>query len=338
MTVVDRFSKAAHFVALKKLPSAVETAALVVDHVFRLHGIPMEMVSDRGPQFVSQVWKAFCSAFGTKVSLSSGFHPQTNGQAERTNQDLEVALRCICSRHQTSWSSFLPWVEYAHNSLTSSASGMSPFECSLGYQPPLFPEQEKEVAVPSVQHLFRRCRRIWREARAALQRSSANNKRLADRHRLRAPTYVPGQSVLLSTANIKLRTESRKLSPRFIGPFEVVKVVNPVAVQLRLPRTMRVHPVFHVSQIKPLSTSSLHQTTPPPPPPRVIDGHPTWTISRLMDILRRGRGLQYLVDWRGYGPQERSWEPASYVLDRDMKRDFHRRHPDKPGGAPRGAP
>lgn len=338
MTVVDRFSKAAHFVALKKLPSAAETAALVVDHVFRLHGIPKEMVSDRGPQFISKVWRAFCYAFGTKANLSSGFHPQSNGQAERTNQDLEVALRCVCSHHQTSWSSLLPWVEYAHNSLTSSASGMSPFECSLGYQPPLFPEQEKEVAVSSVQHLFRRCRRMWREARAALLRSSATNKRMADRRRTQAPSYLPGQSVLLSTANLNLRTESRKLSPRFIGPFEVVRVVNPVAVQLRLPRTMRVHPVFHVSQLKPLSTSPLQPTAPSPPRPRVIDGHPTWTIRRLMDVRRRGRGLQYLVDWRGFGPQERSWEPASNILDKDMVRDFHRRYPDKPGGAPRGAP
>uniref|UniRef100_A0A8C7YA87 Gypsy retrotransposon integrase-like protein 1 n=1 Tax=Oryzias sinensis TaxID=183150 RepID=A0A8C7YA87_9TELE len=339
MTIVDRFSKAAHFVPLRKLPSAVETARLVIEHVFRLHGIPVDIVSDRGPQFISQLWKTFCAAFGPTVSLSSGFHPQSNGQAERTNQDLEVALRCVCSRNQTSWSTLLPWVEYAHNSMTSSASGMSPFESSLGYQPPLFPEQEKEATVPSVQHLYRRCRRIWREARAALLRSSAANKRLADRHRLPAPTYAPGQLVLLSTANIKLRTESRKLSPKYIGPFKVERVINPVAVRLRLPRfRMRVHPVFHVSQLKPHVTSPLQPSPSQPPPPRIIDGQPAWTIRRIMDVRRRGRGLPYLVDWKGYGPEERSWEPTSRMLDKDMLREFHRRHPDKPGGAPRGAP
>ncbi|XP_023815983.1 uncharacterized protein LOC111948232 [Oryzias latipes] len=275
MTVVDRFSKAAHFVALKKLPSAAETAQLVIEHIFRLHGIPVDLVSDRGPQFVSQVWRAFCAAFGASASLSSGFHPQSNGQAERTNQDLEAALRCVCSRNQNTWSSMLPW--------------------------------EREAAVPSVQHLFRRCRRIWREARAALQRSSAATR-----------DWLTGIAVRL--------------------PPMRQRVINPVAVRLRLPRTMRVHPVFHVSQLKPHVTSPLHPSPSPPPPPRIIDGKPAWTVRRIMDSRRRGRGFQYLVDWRGHGPEERSWEPSSRILDKDMIREYHRRHPHLPGGAPRGAP
>lgn len=128
---------------------------MLVEHVFRLHGIPVDIVSDRGPQFISQVWKSFCNALGAKVSLSSGFHPQTNGQTERANQDLEAALRCVAAQNQSSWSSHLHWVEYAHNSLPSSATGLTPFECSLGYLPPLFPAQETEIAVPSVQALLR---------------------------------------------------------------------------------------------------------------------------------------------------------------------------------------
>ena len=92
LTVVDRFSKAAHFIPLPKLPSAKETAVTVIDHVFRLHGLPVDVVSDRGSQFVSKFWKEFCKLLGATVSLSSGYHPQSNGQSERANQDLERTL------------------------------------------------------------------------------------------------------------------------------------------------------------------------------------------------------------------------------------------------------
>ena len=91
LTVIDRFSKAVHFIALPKLPSSRETADLLVKHVFRLHGIPTDIVSDRGPQFTSLVWRAFCGALGATSSLSSGFHPQSNGQSERANQQMEAA-------------------------------------------------------------------------------------------------------------------------------------------------------------------------------------------------------------------------------------------------------
>uniref|UniRef100_A0AAZ1XL87 Integrase catalytic domain-containing protein n=1 Tax=Oreochromis aureus TaxID=47969 RepID=A0AAZ1XL87_OREAU len=195
LTIIDRFSKAAHFIALPKLPTALEMARLLTSHVFRLHGIPEDIVSDRGPQFTSRVWKEFCTALGAKVSLSSGFHPQSNGQSERANQELEAAVRCVASHNQSTWSEQLPWIEYAHNSHTSTATGKSPFEASLGYQPPLLPAVEGEHSVPSLQAHLRRCHRAWRATRAALLRTKERNKALADRHRTPAPEYSVGQQV-----------------------------------------------------------------------------------------------------------------------------------------------
>ncbi len=171
-------------------------------------------------------------------------------------------LRSLTSQSPASWCDQLSWAEYAHNSLPSSATGLSPFHACLGYQPPLFTSQETESSVPSVQAFIQRCRCTWRRVSSALCRSRARTRRAANRHRVKAPRYVCGQKVWLSTQNLPLQVSSRKLMPRFIGPFSIVKVLSPVAVKLRLSHQLRqVHPVFHVSCIKPV----IHTPTRPPP-------------------------------------------------------------------------
>ncbi len=151
LTVVNRFSKAAHFIPLPKLPSACETAQVMVDHVFKIYGLPSDIVSDRGPQFASQFWREFCHQIGASPALSSGFHPQTNGQAERTNQILGRMLRSLTSCTSASWCDQLSWADYGHNSLPSPATGLSPLECCLGFQLPLFTSQESQSGCDQTQ-------------------------------------------------------------------------------------------------------------------------------------------------------------------------------------------
>ncbi|KAI2645310.1 Transposon Tf2-6 polyprotein [Labeo rohita] len=331
LTIVDRFSKAVHLVALAGLPSAKTTAELILEHVVRLHGFPKDIVSDRGPQFTAKFWQAFCRLVGTTSSLSSGFHPQTNGQTERANQQLERFLLCFASEHQRSWASYLVWAELSNNPHTSTSTGLSPFEVCYGFQPPIFEHQEPEVEVPLVQQLVRRCRRLWNHARAAILKT---NRRYTTQHRRRHPPgrlFHVGDRVYLSTRNINLRTDSKKLTPRYIGPFKITHHLNPVTFRLQLPASLRIHPVFHQSQLKPVFFSPLSPQVPAPPPPRIIDGGPAYTVRRILDSQPRGRGTQYLVDWEGYGPEERSWVPGQFILDPALIQDYCRRVSSSPG-------
>ena len=177
------------------------------------------------------------------------------------------------------------------------------------------------------------CHRVWREARAALVRTAARNQRVADRHRTPAPDYQPGQMVWLSSRDLPLQTESRKLTPRYIGPFEVDRII----MRLKLP-SLKIHPTFHVSLLKPVSTSPLSPPAELPPPTLIIDDHPAYTVNRVLDVRRRGRGYQYLVDWEGYGPEERQWISRSLILDPSILDDFYARFPDRPGRPPGGVP
>ncbi|KAL0155372.1 hypothetical protein M9458_049635, partial [Cirrhinus mrigala] len=331
LTIVDRFSKAVHLVALTGLPSAKTTAELILEHVVRLHGFPKDIVSDRGPQFTAKFWQAFCRLVGTTSSLSSGFHPQTNGQTEWANQQLELFLRCFASEHQRSWASYLVWAELSNNLHTSTATGLSPFEVCYGFQPPIFEHQEPEVEVPSAQQLVRRCRRLWNHARAAIQK--ANRRYVVQHHRRHPPgrLFHVGDRVYLSTRNINLKTDSRKLTPRYIGPFKITHRLNPVTFRLQLPASLRIHPVFHQSQLKHVFFSPLSPQVTAPPPVRIIDGGPAYTVQRILDSRTRGRGTQYHVDWEGYGPEERSWVPGRFILDPTLIQDYRRRVSSAPG-------
>lgn len=216
-----------------------ETVILLITHVFQLHGIPTEIISDRGPQFTSTVWKHFCSSLSAKSCLSSGFHNQTNGQCERLNQEIENTLWCLCSQKHLSWSVHLPWVEYSHNSHVCSATGLYPFEVSLGYQPPLLSVSFPDPVGPLVRAHIRAIRLICKQSHSALQKTSAQNKLMADKKRRPAPTYSPGQLVWLSKY-FPLKSLPRKLAPpptRFLDPLPIKK-----SVKQKIPSHHRVQP------------------------------------------------------------------------------------------------
>ncbi|KAI4902633.1 hypothetical protein NFI96_002208 [Prochilodus magdalenae] len=340
LTVVDRFSRGVRFIPFPQLPTAFQTAETLFDHVFRFFGIPEDILSDRGTQFTSQVWTAFMERLSITVSLTSGYHPQSNGQCERANQELGKFLRLYCHNNQNDWATYLPWAEMAQNSLISSATSVTPFQCMLGYQPPLMPWSFQPSDVPSVEHWMKRSEEVWEETHQHIEMALQRNKRHADKHRGNTPTYVPGDRVWLSTRDFRFSEGCRKLLPKYIGPFKIISKVNDVTYKLELPPQYRVCSSFHVSLLKPVVPGPLDEVSPETTPPAPIDvgGTPVYAVRRLLDSRRRGGTLQYLVDWEGYGPEERSWVLAADVLDPALVEEFHRCHPSRPAPRPRGRP
>ena len=213
--VVDRLTKMAHFVPLQGTPSATETATAFIKEIVRLHGIPDSIISDRGVQFTSRFWRALCEALNIELRLSSAYHPQTNGQTERTNQTLEQYLRCFSSFAQDDWLSLLPLAEFSYNNTMHSATNQSPFFANLGYHPSFLPELPVESPVPAVQdrlNFFSTNNQVLQDA---ISKSQASNKKFFDKKRRGNLNLEPGDKVWLSTTNLKLSCPSRKRSQIF---------------------------------------------------------------------------------------------------------------------------
>ncbi len=212
----------------------------------------------------------------------------------------------------------------------------------LGYQPPLFPWSGEPSEVPSVDYWFRESERVWDAAHHQLQRALRRCKMTADLRHSATPIYQPGQKVWLSTRDIRLCTPCKKLSPRFIGPFSILKQINPVTYKIQLPPHYRIHPTFHVTLLKPhhppVSVSTDPEPAEEPPLPLILEDGTAYTVKEIMCSRRRGGKLQYLVDWEGYGPEEISWEPRDNIIDPNLLETFHTTHPEQPAPRGRGRP
>ncbi len=152
---------------------------------------------------------------------------------ERKIQEIGCFLRTFCHGHQHSWNQFIGWAEYAQNSLSQQSTGLTPFQCVLGFQPPLFPWDGEPSDVSAVDYWFRESERVWDEAHHHLRQTMGRRKLTADLRRSDSPPYQPGQKVWLSTRDIRLRLPCKKLAPRYVGPFVIQKQINPVTLQLK---------------------------------------------------------------------------------------------------------
>uniref|UniRef100_A0A803SXF4 Gypsy retrotransposon integrase-like protein 1 n=1 Tax=Anolis carolinensis TaxID=28377 RepID=A0A803SXF4_ANOCA len=329
LVVVDLFTKLAHFIPCDGLPTAKETADLFLQHVFRLHGLPKSLVTDRGSQFTSRFWKALQKLLGIDSRLSSAHHPQTDGQTERTNATLEQYLRCYVNYQQDNWASLLPLSEFAYNNGVQTSTKETPFFANYGFHPRFFPPVIETSEVPAAEDWLQELTAVQQLLLQQLDQAKEDYKRHADKHRQPGPEIKVGDRVLLSTRFLPSHRPCRKLDARFIGPYPVVAQLNPVTFKLQLPCSMRIHPVFHRSLLLP-ADGVRPDVDRPAPTPILVDGEEEFEVQDILDSRFHRRRLQYLIDWVGFGPEERSWEDASTVHAPDLTRRFHQTYPAKP--------
>jgi reverse transcriptase-like protein/integrase-like protein/chromodomain-containing protein len=330
LVVIDRFTKMAHFIPIAKIPDAEETAKLFLGHIVRLHGLPSEVISDRGTQFVSIFWKRLLDLLGIKQCLSSAYHPQSDGQSERSIQVLEQYLRCFTTYHQDNWMELLPLAEFTFNNTVNASTIMTPFFANSGQHPRFEIITPQNPMVPTVEERLRIVREAQERLTMNIMKAVEDHKKFADRHRSESLQLKTGDLVWLDCRNITTTRPCKKLDWKRLGPFPIRRQINQVSYELELPPSMRIHPVFHVSLLEKVKENQFTSKEQPGPPPMIIEGEEEYLVKEILDSRMVGRNLQYLVDWEGYPPSERCWVAARDVHAPECVTEFHRRYPSKP--------
>jgi len=203
LVVVDWFTKMAHFVPTTEKTMAEGLARLFRDNIWQLHGLPESIISDRGPQFVAGLMKELNEMLGIKTKLSTVFHPQTDGQTERMNQELEQYLRMFIDHCQEQWPEWLGTAEFAYNNKAHSGTKVLPFEANNGWSPRMGFELRKKGRFEGAERFAKRMEEVQGEAKAALTKAQEEMRWYADRKRGEAVEYKVGDLVLLSTRDLK---------------------------------------------------------------------------------------------------------------------------------------
>ncbi len=334
LTVVDRRTKMGHFIACRDTVTAEESVALYIAHVFRHHGLPLDIVSDRGPQFVSAFWNTFWRSLGVNPSLTTAYHPQSDGGTERLNQTWETYLRHYVNYDQSDWAPMLPLAEFAYNNAVHDTTGTTPFYANTLRHPLATPAQRLPISTTSASAEDQVATLENQLARMAVHMTAAQEywKKRTNAHRQEAPFKV-GDLVWLLRRNLQTTRPARKLDYRKVGPYKISSQINPVAFKLDLPPDMHIHNVFHASLLSPHHANTIPDRVIAPPPPVEFTGQAEveFVVKEILNVRKKGRGWQWLVDWEGYGIGDRTWEPwRNLERSKESVVDYHRAHPTKP--------
>jgi hypothetical protein len=305
LVVVDRLSKGVHLIPCSTTITAQQTADLFIKEIFRLHGLPKSLVSDRDSRFTSDFWTALFSKLGTRLRMSSGYHPQTDGQTERMNRTLEEMLRAYCGHEsrQQLWEDYLPIMEFEINNAVNSSTGFSPFFLWYGQHPntPATMAVERDpptLRMPAAtQDFLQHIEGAVQAAKDSIARAQRTMKDYYDRKRQHI-TFSVGETVFVEKWGLPENRRGNKLSPLRHGPFKVKRIINPVAYELDVPATWHLHNVFHVSFLTPAKP------------------HREGTPVSVLDVRTYRNQRQIKIRFEEFGSEGDAWLPEADVRTR----------------------
>ena len=329
LVVVDSLTKMAHFIPCATTITAAQLARLFFNTVVKYHGIPRRLISDRDSKFTSNFWTSLIKLFDVRLALSTAYHPQSDGQTERLNRTLQQMLRAYVLADQSNWDEVLMIAEFAYNSAVTQTTGYSPFYLNYGFHP-YKPhdlllnrggdtDKDATAFVSRITALHKIAVDNLNAAKDT-QTKHANEKRRDDK-------FAVGDLVLLNPKNLKLNLstggKSRKLIGKFVGPFEIIKVISDLAYELKMPYGWKGHPVFHISLLRRYQEPNENSVVPPKPEEILEDGSEVFEVEAILAKRIRRKVPEYLVQWKGFDDSGNQWRTREDLIgSEDLLAEF----------------
>ncbi|KAL1940906.1 hypothetical protein VTO73DRAFT_7542 [Trametes versicolor] len=318
LVVICRLTNLIHLVPCNVTDSASAIAAYYVRDIVRLHGLPDTIVSDRDSKFTSAFWKEVHRQLGTKLLMSTSFHPQTDGASERAIRNVTQVLRAVVDSDQKDWVDRVPMVEFAINSSVNASTGYAPFDLTYGHMPRMTKFDGDPSQYPGVRAFVERARLNLEQAHDAIIQSRVNMAYYANQRRTdEIIPFQEGELVYLSTRNLSLpKGRARKLAPKYIGPYRVLKAQPSTSTYtLELPEDLvrrRIHPTFHAALLRRHEPND-DALFPRREAQKFYDfGTPDeqeWLVEDIAGHQWKGRNVEFLVHW---STGEHTWEPLAH--------------------------
>ncbi|QLI66325.1 Transposon Tf2-12 polyprotein [Metarhizium brunneum] len=319
--VTDRLTKYGYFLPYREASNAEELAYVFLRTIASNHGLPEEIISDRGSTFTSKFWQALMAQLGTNHKLSTAYHPQTDGQTERLNQTLEQYLRCYINHQQDDWVKWLPTAQLAYNSSISESTKQTPAYANYGFNPEVFRTQREGPQAERAMLQADELKRLHEEMRHELEFVRNRMAQYHNRKRSKGPIFGEGDMVYLLRRNIKTTRPSDKLDYKKLGPFAIKKRISTNNYELSLPKTMRNHPIVHISLLEKAPNNA------PAEEDIEVMNETEYEVERILDMRTRNKTRQYLIKWKSYGDEENTWEPTEHLKNcQHLLRQYHQQH------------